>query len=313
MTRPSRSRRGDVQFTVALCTWNRCARLRTTLARLAQLETVDLSWEVVVVDNASTDNTSAVLADAPSTLPLRTVREPRLGYSHARNRAMSAARGRWILWLDDDVLVDPGWLRAYRSAVQRWPQSAFFGGPIQPSFEVEPPPWLSANLSRLAGVYAIRDLGPESVELDRFHVPWGPNMAVRADVARQVPYDPQLGLAGRDRIGGVETHHLRQIIDLGHRGWWVPEARVEHVIGADHVTLSHVRRYFEGTGRSIGLNHGAGLPDSWFRALSFERRYRNSVVSGAASEVWMPLLIEASLACGECRAHRDGRRAQSRG
>lgn len=300
-------------FTVALCTWNRCASLRNALERLTQLETVDVAWELMVIDNASTDNTAAVLAEAPAALPLRTERESRLGYSHARNRAMSAARGHWILWLDDDVLVDPGWLRAYQRAVQRWPESAFFGGPIQPTFEVEPPPWLSANLSRLAGVYVIRDLGPESSELDRFHVPWGANMAVRADVARQVPYDPQLGLAGRDRIGGGETDHLRQIIDLGHRGWWVPEARVEHVVGADRVTLSHVRWYFEGMGRSTGLKHGAGLPDSWFRALAFERRYRNSLASGAASEVWMPLLIEGSLARGECRAHRDGHRAQSRG
>lgn len=299
-------------FTVALCTWNRCASLRSALERLTQLETVDVAWELVVIDNASTDNTSAVLAEAPSKLPMRTEREPRLGISHARNRAMSAARGRWILWLDDDVLVEPGWLRAYNRAVQRWPEAAFFGGPIEPSFEGEPPPWLSANLSQLAGVYAIRDLGPESIELDRFRVPWGPNMAVRADVARQVPYDPQLGLAGRDRIGGVETHHLRKIIDLGHRGWWVPEARVRHVIGADRVTLSHVRSYFEGLGRRIGLTHGPGFPDSWFRALAFERRFRNCLASGAESDVWMPLLIEASLARGQCRAHRDGRSAQSR-
>lgn len=296
-------------FTVALCTWNRCASLRSALERLTQLDTVDFEWELVVIDNASTDNTSAVLAEAPSTLPLRTEREPHLGIAHARNRAVGTARGRWILWLDDDVLVDPGWLRAYGRAVRRWPEAAFFGGPIEPRFEGEPPPWLSANLSRLAGVYAMRDLGPAPIELDRFHVPWGPNMAVRADVERQVPYDPQLGLAGRDRIGGVETDHLRQIVDLGHRGWWVPEARVQHVIGANRLTVSHVRRYFEGLGRSIGLKHGAGLPESWFRALAFERRYRNSLASGAASEAWMPLLIEASLARGECRAHRDGRGA----
>lgn len=300
-------------FTVALCTWNRSASLRTTLARLAELETADVSWELVVVDNASTDDTPTVLAEAPSTLPLRTEREPRLGTSHARNRAMSAARGRWILWLDDDVLVDPGWLLAYRRAVRRRSEAGFLGGPIRPIFEREPPPWLSANMSRLAGVYAIRDLGSAPIELDELHVPWGPNMAVRTEVARQVPYDPRLGLVGNDRIGGEETRHLRQIIDLGYRGWWVPGASVQQVIAADRLTLSHVRRYFEGMGRTIGLKHGAGLPDTWFRALAFERRFRRSVASGAASDVWMPLLIEASLARGRCRSHRDGDRARSRG
>lgn len=300
--------RPAVLFTVALCTWNRCASLRATLARLAELETADdLLWELVVVDNASTDGTSAVLAEAPSRLPLRTEREPRLGITHARNRAMSAARGRWILWLDDDVLVDPGWLLAYRRAVERWSEAAFFGGPIQPRFEGELPEWLSANVLRLAGVYAIRDFGPAPIELDRSQVPWGPNMAVRADVARQFPYDLRFGIVGHDRIAGTETQHLREIIDRGYRGWWVPEAKVQHVIGADRLTLSHVRRYFEGLGRSTGVKHGAGLPDSWFRAVVFERRFRDALASGAASEIWMPLFIEASVARGLCRSHRDGR------
>ncbi len=298
-------------FTVALCTWNRCASLRATLARLAQLETADVSWEVVVVDNASTDDTAAVLAEACSALPLRTEREPRLGITHARNRAMKAARGRWILWLDDDVLVDSGWLRAYERAVQHYREAAFFGGPIQPRFQGPLPQWLSANMSRLAGVYGIRDLGSVPMELDRFHVPWGANMAVRADVARRVPYDPRFGIVGNDRIGGTETHHLREIVDRGYRGWWVPQARVQHVIGADHLTLSHVRCYFEGLGRSTGLNHGAGLPESWFRAVAFERRFRTALASDAPPEVWVPLLIEASLARGLCRAHRDARRIRS--
>lgn len=296
-------------FTVALCTWNRAARLEHALARLAELDATGVTWELLVIDNASTDHTPAVLAGASSTLPLRSEREPQLGIAHARNRAMRAANGCWILWLDDDVLVDPGWLQAYRVAVQRRREAAFLGGPIHPRFEREPPPWLSANLDRLAGVYAMRDLGPDPIELDPLHVPWGPNMAVRTDVARRVPYDPRLGLVGRDRVGGVETRHLRQLIDLGHRGWWVPQARVEHVIGADRLTLSHVRRYFEGMGRTVGLKHGAGLPDTWFRALALERRLRDSVASGAASEIWMPLLVEASLARGRCRAHLDGPRA----
>lgn len=302
----------SVLFTVALCTWNRCTSLRNALGQLAQLDTADLGWELVVIDNASTDGTSEVLAEAPSALPLRTEREPRLGIAHARNRAMATARGRWIAWLDDDVLVAPGWLRAYQRAVQKRGAAAFFGGPVQPRFDDDPPEWLHDNLSRLAGAYVIRDLGPAPVELDPSTVPWGANMAVRTDVARQVPYDPRLGLKGRDRVGGVETQHLRRIIDLGYRGWWVPDARAQHVIGADRLNLDHVRRYFEGMGRTIGLKHGAGLPDSWFEALAFERRFRQAIASGLASEVWMPLLIEASLARGRCRTHRDGRRPGGR-
>ena len=164
-----------------------------------------------------------VLSRAPAGLPLRIQHEPRLGLSHARNRAVQTARGRWIVWLDDDVLVDPGWLRAYQRAVERWSEAGFFGGPIQPRFEHEPPEWLIANRCRLAGVYGSRDLGTAQIELDRSSLPFAANMAVRADIARQVPFDPALGLAGNDRIGGEETDHLHRIIDLGYRAGGFPK------------------------------------------------------------------------------------------
>lgn len=291
-----------MMFTVALCTWNGNATLSHTLARLAKLDAGDFGWELVVVDNASTDATPAVLSRAPVALPLRVEHEPRLGLSHARNHAVRAARGRWIVWLDDDVLVDPGWLRAYQRAVERWREAAFLGGPISPRFEGEVPEWLIANDSQLAGVYGTRDLGPREFEFDRSRLPFGGNMAVRSDIARRVPFDPELGLAGSDRLVGEETDHLHRLVDLGCRGWWVPEARVEHVIGAEQLTLSHVRRFFEGLGRAVGLKRGPGLPASWFAALAYERRFRAAVASGAASEDWIPLLIDASLARGRCIA-----------
>ncbi len=289
-------------FTVALCTWNGSGTLARTLARLAGLDVGDVEWELVVIDNASTDATPAVLSRAPAGLPLRVEHEPRLGLSHARNRAVRTARGRWIVWLDDDVLVDPGWLRAYQRAVERWAGAGFLGGPIQPRFEHAPPEWLIANGSRLAGVYGTRDLGTAPIELDRSSLPFGANMAVRVDIARRVPFDPQLGLSGCDRLVGEETDHLHRIVDLGYRGWWVPEARVEHVIGAEQLTLGHVRRFFEGLGRAVGLKRGPDFPASWFAALAYERRLRAAVASGAASESWMPLLINASLARGRCVA-----------
>src|SRR5690606_2409380 len=104
-------------LTVAICTWNRSFLLARTLEQLgALIVPPGLRWELLVVDNASSDDTSQVLQGYLGRLPLRVVREERPGLSNARNAAIRAARGEYIIWTDDDVLVAPGWLAAYSDA-----------------------------------------------------------------------------------------------------------------------------------------------------------------------------------------------------
>ncbi|MEO2022181.1 MAG: glycosyltransferase, partial [Pirellulaceae bacterium] len=92
-----------MDITVAICTWNRADLLNQTLTRLQQLVIPeDLQWEIVVVNNACTDQTPEIVARHQEHLPLRMVMEPEPGLSCARNRAVQAARGRWIIWTDDD-------------------------------------------------------------------------------------------------------------------------------------------------------------------------------------------------------------------
>src|SRR5438270_7390140 len=97
-------------LTVALCSWNRSELLRKTLEQFTHLEPdKGLDWELIVVDNNSTDDTPNVLAEFVARLPLRALREPAPGKSNAANLAVREARGEYILWTDDDVLVAPDW------------------------------------------------------------------------------------------------------------------------------------------------------------------------------------------------------------
>lgn len=124
-----------VDISVAICTWNRARLLEQTLAQLCRLVVPSgLRWELAVIDNSCTDDTSAVIDRYKESLPIRSFVEPRLGLSHARNRAVAEARGEVLLWTDDDVLVSPDWLANYARAFREWPQAAYFGGPIQPWF-----------------------------------------------------------------------------------------------------------------------------------------------------------------------------------
>src|SRR6516162_7977827 len=184
-------------ITVAICTFNRAESLRRTLASLTAMRIPsDLAWEVVIVNNNSTDHTDEVIGEYVDRLPVRGEFEPRAGKSNALNRAIDVAKGDYILWTDDDVVVDAGWMTAYVDAFRRWPDAAVFGGRITPRYEAPVAKWVIESESVLFGPYAIRDFGdrvhPLSAD-DEGYFPYGANWAIRALEQRAFRYDPELG------------------------------------------------------------------------------------------------------------------------
>src|SRR5690349_14130582 len=102
-----------MMITVAICSLNRAESLRRTLTSLTAMRIpADLAWETLVVNNEGTDHTDQVIDSFVGRLPIRRAMEPRRGLSNARNRAIDEARGDYIIWTDDDVVVDPSWLAA---------------------------------------------------------------------------------------------------------------------------------------------------------------------------------------------------------
>ena len=118
-------------LTVAICTLDRAASLRRALGSLADCALPrDAAWELVVVNNGSRDDTSSVIEAFETTLPIRAIFERTRGLSIARNAAVRAARGEYLLWTDDDCVVDRNWLVAYATAIARWPASVRSGGTL---------------------------------------------------------------------------------------------------------------------------------------------------------------------------------------
>ena len=117
-----------MKITVAICTWNRSVSLACTLAKLADCASLRFAnWEVLVVNNNCRDDTDAVAMSFAGRLPLRLISQPVPGLSNARNAAVAAATGEYMVWTDDDVLVESNWLRAYEAAFLAHPEYAFFG------------------------------------------------------------------------------------------------------------------------------------------------------------------------------------------
>jgi glycosyltransferase involved in cell wall biosynthesis len=257
---PGEANTGPLHLTVAICTWNRADLLRTTLGQLRQLDIPPgVSWELLVVNNNCSDHTDSVLDEFRHTLPLRRVFESKPGLSNARNSAIGAASGSFILWTDDDVLVAPRWLAAYVESIREHPDVDLLGGPIEPLFDGIPPQWLARGFHVVEGAYAARDPGHVEKEMSVEDLPFGANMVVRRDIQTRHLYDPDLGRGPGNMLGCEEIKVLIGIMRNGGRGWWVPDARVRHFIPASRQNLRYLWRYWRGNGLSAArMSPGRG-------------------------------------------------------
>jgi len=255
-------------ITVIICTRNRAASLARTLESLveARASYAEDDWELLVVDNGSTDDTAATIDRYGMRLPLRRISEPEAGLSHARNAGVSEARGQYILWTDDDVLVHPQWLAAYAAAFTARPQDAIFGGRTEPVLEEPVQQWFADSVEQLAPLLAIRS-EPDWTEISRWRVPYGLNYAIRGTEQRRYRYNPTLGVAPGRRRGGEEVDVIRRILLDGGTGSWVWDATVYHLIPPERQTLSYIRTFFMSNGYDFPIGGASINPLKRARAL----------------------------------------------
>jgi glycosyltransferase involved in cell wall biosynthesis len=198
------------------------------------------SFEIVVVDNGSTDGTAALVEawKGRASCPVRYVTEPRIGLHHARHAGARAAVGEILAFIDDDVRVEPTWLDAIRQAFSG-PDVAVVGGPILPEWGAVPPRWIG---SVPASYLSLLDLGDDPVDLHWPEAVYGCNLAVRRSVLFEVGgFNPD-GFADRRRRwlrGDGEMGLQRKVYAAGYRVRYDPGARVRHRIPAWRLTPAY--------------------------------------------------------------------------
>lgn len=269
--------------TVAICTRNRARLLDRTLASLTALRwPYAAPWALLVVDNGSTDDTQAVCASYVGCLPIRVVIESRPGLSNARNRVLDEAEGDYLVFTDDDVQVDPGWLEAWAAAAARWPRAAAFGGPIAPDFPVAPDPDLVAAFPALGtgfcGLDHMRADGPLPEPL----AIWGANMGYRRAAVAGLRFDPNLGRRPDSERGGEEERFLADVRARGHEVIWCPGMRLAHYVDPSRMTVAYLASFYAGQGEQFVRVHGAPRPPTprllgaprWFLRFTVEAYLR---------------------------------------
>ena len=287
-------------LTVAICTWNRCALLEQTLERMRNLVVPPrVRWELLVVNNNCTDQTDTVISSFSERLPIRRIFEPQPGQTYARNSAINAARGELMIWTDDDVLVGCDWLQNYTAASAKYADASFFGGQILPWFEGSPPEWLATHWRSVESAYAVRDLGSQHQKFTNQMLPYGANFAVRMDKQRKYSFDVNIGLRPGSTMRGDETTLLKQMLDDGLEGMWIPEARVQHFIPKTRQTTKYLWNYAIGQGqqiqkssRVINQRHLLGKPRWLWRAtMQASIQYHFSRCFGGPAD-WLPLMMK---------------------
>jgi len=233
-----------MRFSVVIATYNRARDLEGTLESLAGL-TPHGDWEVIVVDNNSTDDTRQVVEGAAPAFPadLRYVFERQQGRSPALNAGIRAARGAIVVTTDDDVRVDRGWLDRAAEGLDTL-ACDYVGGRVLPVWGGARPRWLADRPGKQWAVIALLDYGPEPIEFGT-RVPLGVNMAFRrAAFERAGLFDVNTGRRAGTLLGQEVREWCIRARAAGLRGCYVPGMCVHHIIPASRLNKTYFRRWF---------------------------------------------------------------------
>jgi len=262
-----------LDISVIICTYNRCDMLATVLRSLAAVDVAPrLSWEVMVVDNNSTDRTREVVeqAVAEGLDNLRYLFEGRQGKSHALNSAIEAAEGEILAFTDDDVTVHPGWLTELKSIFDRNPCLGA-GGKIIATFDGTPPSWLRLDISRpfLSPLVSF-DHGDTPCFLRE--EPYGANMAFRKEAfSRYGLFRTDLGPVEGNPMGkGEDSEFASRLLAAGELMMYAADAIIYHPVEKKRMEKKYFEEWYYNFGRASMAR--ARLPENfvyWFGVPRF--------------------------------------------
>lgn len=241
------------KVSVIIATYNRAEPLRRTLRSLAA-QTLDKSlWELVVVDNNSGDNTPAVIDEFIAAHPEMCVRrfvEMRQGVSHARNRAFTESRGEVIVSIDDDEEAFAEFVEVYYDFFESHPHINAAGGDNVPRYDECPrPEWMSKYTE--TPIAALVRMGDKRRPFSGGRFFMGGNMAMRRGVFEKYGLlHGELGRTGSSPLAGEEKEFFFRMQRAGEEIWFLPEAKVYHIIPAYKLTRQYFLNLCYMTGRS---------------------------------------------------------------
>lgn len=246
-----------IKISAVICTVSRANYLRKSINSLIGQTLSAAHYEILIVDNGSTDSTSeVVIGEYDDVQNLRYVYEPILGLSQARNTGWRQAVGEYVAYLDDDAIAYPQWLEKILHVFETIkPKPACVGGRIEPLWETARPPWLSDKIARCLGVL---DLSDSPMTLDDSHWLFGGNSAYPRQLLEGVGgFQTNLGRKGNKLLSNEEILLHQQLKQSGYRYYYHPEVAIRHHVPSFRLTKSWVIRrwYWQGVSDAVTAIH----------------------------------------------------------
>jgi len=239
----------EPEVSVVIPTYNRSALLRSTVDSVLKQDT-QTTFEVILIDNNSSDDTKDVVASLIETYPgkVRYVVERKQGNAHARNRGIEEAKGAIVAFVDDDVTVDKNWLTSLKTILDARSDLSFVGGKVLPQWNGPPPSWLTPDHW---APLALLDYGNDEFAISG-NSPRGlltANIAFRRNVFEETGmFLPDLQRV-KNMIGSMEDHEfLLRVCRSGKQGIYTPRMIATTHIDTERLTKAYHRRWHTGHG-----------------------------------------------------------------
>lgn len=225
----------NLTFSFAICTYNRAFIIHKCLQSILLQKDVKVDFEILIIDNNSTDNTAQVVRPfVEQNTNFRYIVEKKQGLSYARNRAITEAKGKWIVYVDDDGILAPNYINRLEFILSNYDYDGF-GGKAEPCFFYGRPKWLSKSFG-LHSLPTTTDPGYINGK-DGWLI--GCNMVFRKrDLITNGGFNPELGMTKNQVVYGDDDNVQQKLIDAGLKLGFDSQLIVQHIIPPQKLKLS---------------------------------------------------------------------------
>jgi len=261
----------EIKYSIIVCTYNRSDMLNVSIPAVLNQSASDCGFELLVVDNASTDTTRhVVFAWQEKDARVRYIHEPIQGLSVARNRGMREASGKYIIYIDNDAEPMAGWLKAIDKGFSDPANPVAVSGPVYLRWPTKKPFWISQKCETL---YTCLDHGPYPFLFSKpEHFIVGANMAFKKSILIELGgFNENLGRIGMNLLSGEESELIERIRERGLGIYYSPEAAVFHHVTSNRLSLRwyFCRVFMDGYSQKCLIDKGQ-VNHSKLRLIAFE-------------------------------------------
>ena len=242
-------------ISVIICTYNGAQRLPKTIEHIARQE-VDpqIKWEVIIINNNSTDNTKEIAQEEWDkynlNVPFRVIDEPRQGLSYARQRGIKEALYEYLLFCDDDNWLSKNYVNKAYEIMENHPEVGAAGGQSEAITDGQFPQWFEKYKSS----YAVGKQGKKTGIITHRGLLWGAGLIIRKSLleeAERLDFKSFLtGRKGNELLAGDDSEMCKWIILLGYELWYDEDLKFIHYIASHRLTLDYLKKIHEGFRKS---------------------------------------------------------------